>query len=188
VRALAAEQQQESGDAASRLAITTLSGRRCWSGRAICICTRLRHDGGVNCAQTLATCVLAALLLPLSGCSSLALTAASVGGSAAINHSISGSPYRTFTAPRSSVKTASLGALKRMGIKVTGTGKGESGTEFVTASAQERDIEINLEALSASSTRMQVVARSGGLFYDGATANEIIFQTERLLNAKLSAK
>jgi hypothetical protein len=182
VRALAAEQQQESGDAASRLAITTLSGRRWWSGRAILFCRRLGHDGGVRSAQTLATCVLAAF--SLSGCSSLALTAASVGGSAAINHSISGSPYRTFTAPRASVKTASLGALKRMGIKVTGTGKGDSGAEFVTASAQEREIEINLEALSASSTRMQVVARSGGLFYDGATANEIIFQTERLLARK----
>lgn len=137
-------------------------------------------------AKTLATCVLAAFAT--AGCSSLALTAASVGGSAAINHSISGSPYRTFTAPRDSVKTASLGALKRMGIKVTGNGKANRTNDLITATAVDREIEINLEALSATSTRMQVVARNGGWFYDGATANEIIFQTERLLSARLSAK
>jgi hypothetical protein len=128
--------------------------------------------------------VILTVSVALSGCAALAVTAAGVGGGAAVSHTLNGITYRTFTAPAANVKTASLGALNRMGIKYTGSAKGEHGAEMLKASATDRDIEITLEPLSANSTRMKVIARNGGLFYDSATATEIILQTERQLGSK----
>ncbi len=88
--------------------------------------------------------------------------------------------YRTFTAPLPRVKHASVGALKRMGIRVASSELTE-GNEVLKANAKDRDIEIVLEPVSANTTRMRVVARNGSLFYDSATATEIIMQTERIL-------
>jgi len=127
--------------------------------------------------------VLAAALV-LGGCVPLAITAAGVGGGVAASHTLGGITYRTFTAPAANVKTASMGALNRMGLKYTGSTKGEHGAEILKANATDRDIEITLEPLSPSSTRMKVVARNGGIFYDSATATEIILQTERQLVGK----
>ena len=122
----------------------------------------------------------AALLLVaaglLAGCEPLSLAALGIGGSAAVNHKVSGTPYRTFTAPISKVKTASMGALKRMGIKPESMTKMENG-ELITARAGKREIEVELESLTPNTTRMKVVAREGGFFYDSATATEIIAQT-----------
>jgi hypothetical protein len=120
----------------------------------------------------------------LSGCVPLAVTAAGVGGGVAASHTLGGITYRTFTSPAANVKTASLGALNRMGLKYSGSAKGEHGAEILKARATDRDIEITLEPLSPSSTRMKVVARNGGIFYDSATATEIILQTERQLVGK----
>jgi len=78
------------------------------------------------------------------------------------------------------VKGATMTALNKMGIKVASTSKAE-GTEVIKATATDRDIEVELEPLSPNTTRMRTVAKKG-LFYDSATATEIILQTERLLN------
>ena len=124
--------------------------------------------------------LLSALAL-LGACVPMAITAGGIGGSTAVQHTLGGITYRTFTAPASNVKTASLSALNRMGLKYTGSAKGEHGSETLKAKATEREIEITLEPLSPSSTRMKVVAKNGGIFYDSATATEIILQTERQL-------
>jgi len=116
----------------------------------------------------------------LSACAPLALTTYGVGASTAVSHSLGGITYRTFTAPAQQVKSASLGALKHMGIKLASTEKG-SGGDVLRATAIDREIEITLEPLSTNATRMRVVARNGGIFFDSATATEIILQTERLL-------
>ena len=116
----------------------------------------------------------------LNACAPLAVTAAGVGGSTAVNHTLQGVTYRTFSAPLPRVKAASLSALNHMGIQRSGgqkTGRGET----ILAKATERDIEIELESLSPNATRMRVIARNGGLFYDSATATEIILQTEKAL-------
>ncbi len=125
-----------------------------------------------------ATVIAAAVLL--SGCEPISLAALGIGGSAAVNHKVSGTPYRTFTAPLSRVKSASMGALKRMGIKTETMTKIENG-EVITARAGKREIEVELESLTPNTTRMKVVAREGGLFYDSATASEIIAQTGKSL-------
>ncbi len=120
----------------------------------------------------MAACVLA-------GCESLAVTAAGVGGSTGVSHALGGITYRTFTAPLPKVKTATMAALNRMQIKVDSAKKVE-GSELIMAKATDRDIEIELESLSPTTTRMRTVAKKG-LLYDSATATEIILQTERIL-------
>jgi len=101
-----------------------------------------------------------------------------------VSHTLGGVSYRTFTLPAATVRSASLVALQRMGIKVGGSTKNDNGAEILKATAIDRDIEITLEPLSASSTRMKVVARNGKIFTDSATATEIIVQTERQLGGK----
>jgi hypothetical protein len=110
----------------------------------------------------------------------MAIAAFGVGGSTAVNHTLTGITYRTFTAPLPQVKTASVTALNRMGMQRAGGQKSANG-ETLLAKATDREIEIELESLSANTTRMRVVAKNGGLFYDSATATEIILQTEKAL-------
>ena len=132
-------------------------------------------------ARTLRHFVTLAVLATLvSGCEPLSLTALGIGGSAAVNHKMSSTPTRTFTAPLLRVKTASIGALKRMGIATEEVRKVDNG-ELITARAGRREIQVELESLTANTTRMRVLARDGTLFYDGATASEIIVQTEKVL-------
>lgn len=123
--------------------------------------------------------MLVGLAATLAGCEAAALTAFGVGASTGVQHTLNGINYRTFTAPESKVKGATLVALGRMGIKVTRSGKGESG-DVIHANANDRDIEVGFEALSSNTTRMKAIAKQG-LFYDSATAYEIIIQTEKAL-------
>lgn len=118
-------------------------------------------------------------LLGLSGCAAVALTAASVGGGMAASHQLGGLTYRTFSEPLPKVRVAVMAALKRMSIKAQSTEKIELG-ERILAKAGDRNIEIELEALTPTTTRVRAVARKeGGLIVDSATAVEIINQTER---------
>jgi hypothetical protein len=115
----------------------------------------------------------------IAGCETLSLTVLGIGGSAALNHRMASTPSRTFTMPLVHVKAASIRALARMGIVAEEVKQVENG-EVITARLGKREIEVELEMLSAQATRMRVVARNGGPFsYDGATATEIIVQTEK---------
>ena len=96
-----------------------------------------------------------------------------------MSHTLNGITYKTFTIPSADVQRATYKALAKMGFKVTGTSKDSDGSDVITALAHDREITITLEALSANTTRMKVVARNGGIFYDSATATEIILQTGR---------
>jgi hypothetical protein len=122
---------------------------------------------------------VAALAVVLAGCEPLALTAVGVGASTGVSHALGGITYRTFTVPLPKVKSATMTALGRMQIKVDGASKIDNG-ELIRAKAADRDIEIELEALSPTTTRMRTVAKKG-LLYDSATSTEIILQTERIL-------
>lgn len=115
----------------------------------------------------------------MAGCESMALTAFGVGSSAGISHTLNGYAYRTFTAPEARIKVATLAALQRMNIRVASARKTRGG-EIIQAKAENRQIEVELEALSPNTTRMRAVARDGFL-NDSATAYEIIAQTEKFL-------
>ena len=124
--------------------------------------------------------VLAASWL-LGGCAAVALTTLGVGMATGVSHTLGGMVYKTFTAPQASVRKATMGALSRMQIKVKET-KRSGSSETIIARAGDRDVEIELEALTPNTTRMLVVARKdGGVLRDGATATEIILQTERII-------
>jgi hypothetical protein len=122
--------------------------------------------------------VMSALLL--AGCETLSLTLLGIGGSAVVNHQMASAPSRTFTVPLLKVRDASIGALQRMGIYPEEVKNLENGA-LITARLGKREIEVELESVTAYTTRMRVVARNGGFFYDGATAAEIIVQTEKSL-------
>ncbi len=118
---------------------------------------------------------------PLAGCDPITLTALGVGSAAGVQHTLGGIAYKTFSEPLPKVRTAVRNALNHMDIKIGGTEKIENG-ERIKARAADRDIEIELEALSSRTTRMRSTARSG-IFMDAATATEIILQTEKALGA-----
>ena len=129
--------------------------------------------------KTIAVAALALASLSLGGCAAVALTAAGVGMAAGVGHTLGGMVYKTFTTPQANVKRATYSALGRMQIKVV-KAKRDGSTEVITAKASDREIEIELEALTPNTTRMLVTAKKdGGILRDGATATEIILQTEK---------
>jgi hypothetical protein len=142
--------------------------------------------------RPLAACLAAFLPAILAGCQAVAVSplAASVAGGGAtlaLRYSMDGVTYRTFTAPAAAVKSASLAALDRMGIQLNGLSDFERG-QTIAARADDRDIFIDIEPVSRKATRIRVAAKSGGLFYDTATATEIILQTEKILEALPDAR
>jgi len=124
--------------------------------------------------------VLGACLFLLSGCDPVSLTMLGVGSGAGVAHTLGGIAYKTFTEPLPKVKKAAQVALNRMAIKVSAVEKMDGG-EVIKARASDRDIEIELEAISVNTTRMRVTARKISSVMDSATAVEIIIQTEKVL-------
>jgi len=125
--------------------------------------------------------ILALACLPLCGCAAVALTALGVGMATGVSHTLSGMVYKTFTTPQAQVEKATYGALSRMQVKVTNA-KRDGSSKTILARAGDRDIEIELEALTPNTTRMAVTAKKdGGILRDGATATEVILQTEKIV-------
>ena len=117
----------------------------------------------------------------LGGCVAVGLTALGVGMAAGVSHTLGGMVYKTFTTPQAHVKRATLGALRHMQVKVVKS-EHKGATETIVAKAGDRDIEVELEALTPNTTRMMVTAKKdGGILRDGATATEVILQTEKLV-------
>lgn len=135
----------------------------------------------MNMDKLVAALLLVAGATSLAGCLPLTVTAAGVGASAGVTHTMGGITYRTFTAPLPKVKSATMVALNRMGINSVKSSK-EEGNDVIMAKASGREIEIQLERLSPNTTRMRTIARNG-FFYDSATATEIIIQTEKALGS-----
>ena len=143
--------------------------------------TSIESKRGARRRALLGISTAAILTIALTGCDPVSLTVFGVGGAAGVSHQMGGIAYRTFTEPLPRVKRATLGALQRMAIKVSDTSKTETG-ELIKATASNRNIEIEFESLTPSTTRMRAIARKdGGIFVDAATAFEIITQTERML-------
>lgn len=118
--------------------------------------------------------------LGLGGCDPVTLAVLGAGASAGVSYGFNSVAYKTFTASINNVSTASTKALKRMGIKIESIEK-TPGKEVITASSNEHQIELTLEAVSKKTTRVRSVARQGQVFLDRATATEIINQTEKVL-------
>ena len=128
----------------------------------------------------MARIVLSIFLSVLAGCEPLALSLVGAGAGTALRYNFDGIAYRTFTASATDVKHAALDALERMGIAFDSFDRFEHG-ELIYARAENRMIEIEIEPISPRATRMRIAAKNGSFFYDTATANEIVAQTERSL-------
>ena len=98
-----------------------------------------------------------------------------------------GAAYRTFTEPLPKVAAATMKAFNSMGIKARGEERSER-WETIRGETAYVQIQVQLEALSARSTRMQVVAREGMFSKDQATATEVILQTENALTGELALR
>lgn len=116
----------------------------------------------------------------LCGCETIAITALGVGASAGVTHTVNGISARTFTAPEAKVKAASLAVLGRMGAEVEAIDRVENG-ELIKARAAGRSIEVEIEPMSQTTTHVRARAKRNFFVYDGATAKEIIAQTELAL-------
>lgn len=131
--------------------------------------------------KTTAIVSLALASLCLNGCAAVALTALGVGMATGVSHQLGGMVYKTFTTSQANVKRAAYGAMNRMQIKVT-QNRRDGSNETIYAKAGDRDIVIELEALTPNTTRMKVQAKqNGGILTDGATATEVILQTEKFV-------
>ncbi len=134
-------------------------------------------------AGTLRAPVVAVLLgsLVLQGCAVAALTAVGVAGGAGVKHTVNGISYMTFNHSVVKVRAGALLTLKHMDITVTEDTETETGW-LITASAENREIDIELERLTKRLTRMRAVANIGSFFFkDSATSSAIISQTEENL-------
>lgn len=115
-----------------------------------------------------------------AGCTPITLTAASLGASMGLSHTVNGIIYKTFTASMKTVEYGSVKAMRDMGVKVVSRSTNDGGERVINATARDREIEVLLEPITTRTTRMRVIA-SNGLLTDSATAQEIMHQTERVL-------
>ena len=130
-----------------------------------------------------AIAVLALGCFNLGGCAAVGLTALGVGMATGVSHTLSGIVYKTFTTPHAQVAKATYGALNRMQVKVVNA-KRNGSSNTILAKAGDREIEIELEALTPNTTRMAVTAKKdSGILRDGATATEVILQTEKIVGS-----
>lgn len=126
------------------------------------------------------TFLLASIVL-LSGCAATALTAGGIAAGVGVNHTLSGIAYKTIIAPLPNTRLATLKTLNRMEVDIKKDEEAENGW-LITADAANRDINIQLEQLTKTTTRMRVtVDKDDSFLKDRATATEIIAQTVQRL-------
>ena len=117
----------------------------------------------------------------LGGCAAAGLTVAGagagVGMASGVDHTLSGTVYKTFSAPVNELRLATLRTLNRMDMPLTRDQQTEVGWT-IGATASQRTIEIELERLTRTTSRMKVTADKGDFFFkDASTASEIVTQT-----------
>jgi hypothetical protein len=120
----------------------------------------------------------------LGGCAGVGLALFGVGagisGGTGVNYTLDSVAYKTFAASEPELRTATLRTLKRMAIDATENQATESGRQ-ITANAGDRTVDIELDRITAKTSRMRVNVKKGWILRDRATAGEIIEQTEKSL-------
>jgi len=132
--------------------------------------------------------ILCCLLL-LQGCAAVALTAGGIAAGVGVNYTMSGVAYKTLVAPMSETRLATLKTLNLMEVNVTQDEVTKEGWQ-ITGNAADRKIDIELEKLTSTTTRMRVTVDKGHTFLkDRATATEIIAQSvQRLEKDRMTAE
>jgi hypothetical protein len=136
--------------------------------------------------------VVLAVITQLAACAApagLAIFSAGTGVAigTSVDYTLNGIAYKTFVSPLPTVRQATLSGLNRMGMKVVQDKKSDGGWT-IAATANDREIDINLESLTSRTTRMRVVASNSAIFKDRATEAAIIDQTADVLDRRASAR
>ena len=136
-------------------------------------------------ARTLITLGFVVLVVvALQGCAAIGLTALTVaagtGTGLGVGHTLDSITYKTFSVPLSGVSRATVMTLDRLDMPVMDVASTEEG-QTITAEAGDRTVEIELDRLTTTATRMRVVVKKNWLIRDRATATEIILQTDKTL-------
>ncbi len=118
-------------------------------------------------------------LLILSGCANVA-TVMVGGASNGVAYTISNIAYKTIVSPIDQVELANRLALIKMGIKQVEKKETGNGVE-IFAETSELKIHIDLEKITAKTTKIGVDAAKSVVVKDKATAAAIIEQTEAML-------
>ena len=120
-----------------------------------------------------------ASLLATQGCAGM-FAAPRGGADTVVNFTVDGVAFRTFGTPVDGLQRATHTAFRRMEFTLTSDQAMEDGRALL-ASAGDRTIHVELEKLTARTTRMRITAKHGWLWRDQATAGELLVQTERAL-------
>jgi hypothetical protein len=120
--------------------------------------------------------------LGLAACDPITMGLMTAGGGVAVNHQMSSTITRTFSETSGDVHSALLVALDHMSISVKTTERrGE--VETIHAVAGAREVTMRVEPVTRTSTLLEVAVHQDLLTMDGATAREIVAQTEHSLPA-----
>lgn len=133
---------------------------------------------------TIAMGLLVLAVAGLGGCAGVGLALFGVGagisGGTGVNYTLDSVAYKTFAASEPELRAATLRTLKRMAMDVTENGATEAGRQIM-ANAGDRTVDIELDRITAKTSRMRVNVKKGWILRDRATAGEIIVQTEKTL-------
>lgn len=120
------------------------------------------------------------LLFPfIMSCATVAVSGAGLG----IAYTVTNVAYKTFSFPLDQVHKATTLALKKMDVTIGDNSENEKGRK-IKAYTEDLEIIIDLEPITSTCTKMKVNAKKGLLFKDKATATEVIYQTNKILEGK----
>jgi len=124
--------------------------------------------------------------LASQGCAAIGIpllaTDAGTASEHGVNYTLDGIAYRTFSAPVEHLRRATLTTFKRMEIRIKSDELKDDGCRELVAALGDRMVYVELEQLTARTTRMRITAKPAWMWRDRATAGEIIVQTERTLD------
>ena len=128
--------------------------------------------------------ILALSLMTFTGCIEV-LGILGSGASMASEYILKGSASKTISHEFNMTKKALLIALRKMEISVDEALEIEDGEEIV-AKADELEITIELKEITPKVTRITVTAGKNILHRDKATAQEIVYQTNKVADRLVS--
>ena len=117
----------------------------------------------------------------IQGCAPLTTTTAGAPARN-VDFTLDGIAYRTFSAPLDQMQRATLTTFKRMDLALKSDEIKDDGCRELVAANGDRTIHVELEKLSARTTRMRITAKQGWMWRDRAAAGELLVQTERTLS------
>jgi hypothetical protein len=136
-----------------------------------------------------------AVALGSGGCAAIGLTGAALGAGvfsagagaavqAGTEFTSGGVVYRTFSLSLGQLRTAVGDTLAHMELAVVRDELEEDGDRHIVARARDREVELQLQPVTRTVTRLRLVVTEGRFRRDRATAAEIVTQTERTINER----